>query len=59
VSSATTTAEESVDARPRRSLGAIAVRVLLPALTFVVLIGLWWVATIVFGWPSYIVPTPL
>ena len=44
---------------PRRSVGAIALRVLLPAVTFVVLIGLWWLATIVFGWPSYIVPTPL
>ena len=44
---------------PSRSLGSIAARVLLPALTFVVLIGLWWLATIVFDWPSYIVPTPL
>ena len=30
-----------VDAAPGRNLGAIAVRVLLPALTFVVLIGAW------------------
>ena len=48
-----------VDAAPGRSFGAIAVRVLLPALTFVALIGAWWLATIVFDWPSYIVPTPL
>ena len=48
-----------VDAAPGRNLGAIAVRVLLPALTFVVLIGAWWLATIIFDWPSYIVPTPL
>ena len=56
VSSATAT---QVDAAPGRSFGAIAVRVLLPALTFVVLIGAWWLATIVFDWPPYIVPTPL
>jgi NitT/TauT family transport system permease protein len=31
----------------------------LPTATFVALIGLWWLATIVFDWPSYIVPTPL
>ena len=56
MSSATAT---QVDAAPGRSFGAIAVRVLLPALTFVALIGAWWLATIVFDWPSYIVPTPL
>lgn len=39
--------------------GSAALRFVLPALTFVALIGLWWLATIVFGWPSYLVPTPL
>jgi NitT/TauT family transport system permease protein len=26
--------------------------------TIIVLIGLWWLATVVFDWPSYLVPTP-
>jgi NitT/TauT family transport system permease protein len=34
-------------------------RVLLPSLTFVALIGAWWLATLLFDWPSYLVPTPL
>ena len=34
-------------------------RVVLPTATFVALIGLWWLATVVFDWPSYLVPTPL
>jgi NitT/TauT family transport system permease protein len=59
VSSVTASADEHVETAPRRSMGSIALRVLLPAVTFVVLIGLWWLATIVFDWPSYIVPTPL
>lgn len=36
----------------------VALRVMLPALTIVVLVGLWWLSTIVFDWPSYLVPTP-
>jgi NitT/TauT family transport system permease protein len=32
--------------------------VLLPAATIFGLIGLWWLATIVFDWPPYLVPTP-
>ncbi len=43
----------------RGGYGTIAARVLLPALTLVVLIGLWWLATIIFDWPTYLVPTPL
>lgn len=39
--------------------GSTALRFALPALTFVALVGAWWLATIVFGWPSYLVPTPL
>ena len=39
--------------------GPVVLRVLLPTLTLAALVGLWWLATIVFGWPSYIVPTPL
>ena len=40
-------------------VGSVALRVLLPTATFAGLVGLWWLATIVFDWPSYIVPTPL
>jgi NitT/TauT family transport system permease protein len=40
-------------------VGSVTLRILLPAATFAALIGLWWLATIVFDWPSYIVPTPL
>jgi len=35
-----------------------AARVLLPTLTIVALIGLWWLATIVFDWKPFLVPTP-
>src|SRR6266542_1921115 len=41
-----------------RRAGAGAVRVLLPTLTIVALVGLWWLATIVFGWKPFLVPTP-
>lgn len=41
----------------RRAITA-ASRVVLPALTIVALIGLWWLATIVFGWKPFLVPTP-
>ena len=48
--------------RPRREsgrrVGAIALRVLLPALTLAGLVGLWWLATIVFDWEPFLVPTP-
>lgn len=51
--------DDPVETSQRRRVGPILVQALLPALTFVVLIGVWWLATIVFDWPSYIVPTPL
>ena len=60
MSAADTTAGEALPGHgPAGRYGSVAARVFLPALTFVVLIGLWWLATIVFDWPSYIVPTPL
>lgn len=43
----------------RRRMGGLLVRVVLPALTLVGLVGIWWLATIVFGWEKFIVPTPL
>lgn len=46
-------------ARTPNRIGSLALRVALPTLTFVALIGLWWLATIAFDWPQYIVPTPL
>ena len=55
----TASAAELLDTPARRSIAPIAVRVVLPILTLVGLIGLWWIATILFDWPSYIVPTPL
>ena len=45
------------DAHGRRA-ATVASRILLPALTIVALVGLWWLATIVFGWEEFIVPTP-
>ena len=42
----------------RSRVGAVALRVLLPAVTIIVLIALWWLATVVFDWPAYLVPTP-
>lgn len=61
VTTTTTTAspDGKVATSARRLIGPILTRILLPALTFVVLIGLWRLATIVFDWPPYIVPTPL
>ena len=45
-------------AQARSRVGAVALRVLLPAVTIIVLIALWWLATVVFDWPAYLVPTP-
>ena len=45
------------DSAARRA-GGIAQRVLLPTLTVVALVGLWWLAAIVFGWEEFVVPTP-
>jgi NitT/TauT family transport system permease protein len=59
-----TTLDSNVRPAPRQShesrhrARAILIRVGLPTLTLVGLIGLWWLATIVFGWESFIVPTP-
>ena len=50
---------EVLAASPTGRYGSLALRILLPAATLVALIGLWWLATIVFDWPSYLVPTPL
>jgi NitT/TauT family transport system permease protein len=41
-----------------RRTATVASRVLLPALTIAALIGLWWLATIVFGWKPFLVPDP-
>lgn len=43
--------------RGRRAASAAA-RIVLPLLTIAALIGLWWLATIVFGWKPFLVPTP-
>jgi NitT/TauT family transport system permease protein len=59
VSVAGTAAEEVLGVRSPSRVGSLALRIVLPTATFVALIGLWWLATIVFDWPSYIVPTPL
>jgi NitT/TauT family transport system permease protein len=41
----------------RRAAGAAA-RVLLPTLTLAALVALWWLATIVFHWKPFLVPSP-
>jgi NitT/TauT family transport system permease protein len=41
----------------RRAAGAAA-HVLLPVLTIAALVGLWWLATIVFDWKPFLVPSP-
>ena len=50
---------ELPETRPQTRYSSLVARIVLPTLTFVALIGLWWLATIIFDWPSYIVPTPL
>ncbi|HKY26077.1 MAG TPA: ABC transporter permease [Gaiella sp.] len=50
---------EVLGVRSESRYGSLALRIALPTLTFVALVGLWWLATIVFGWPNYLVPTPL
>jgi NitT/TauT family transport system permease protein len=59
VSTAGTAAEEVLGVRSPSRYGSVALRIVLPTLTFAALIALWWLATIVFAWPSYLVPTPL
>lgn len=41
-----------------RRLGGTAANVLLPAAAIAGMVGLWWLATIVFGWKTFLVPTP-
>jgi NitT/TauT family transport system permease protein len=41
-----------------RRIAGTASRTILPSLTIVALVGLWWLATIVFGWKSFLVPNP-
>ncbi len=45
------------DSSARRA-GSLAWRILLPTLTLVAIVLLWWLATIVFGWEEFVVPTP-
>lgn len=33
-------------------------RFVLPVLTLVALVGIWWLAVIIAGWPTYVVPSP-
>ena len=56
----TAVARESgaVLARTRRTRGIVAAWVA-PLLTFVALLGVWHLATIVFDWPVWLVPTPV
>ena len=42
----------------RRRAGSVALRIILPALTIAALVALWWLATIVFDWEPFLVPTP-
>jgi NitT/TauT family transport system permease protein len=41
-----------------RRAGGLALRIVLPVLTIVALIGLWWLATIAFDWKPFLVPDP-
>jgi NitT/TauT family transport system permease protein len=41
-----------------RRVADAAARVLLPAAAIAAMVGLWWLATIVFGWKTFLVPTP-
>jgi NitT/TauT family transport system permease protein len=49
---------EDGDDHGRTHLVAVALRILLPAATIALLVGAWWLATIVFGWKPFLVPTP-
>jgi NitT/TauT family transport system permease protein len=59
LSAAEPAVEAAVGVRTPGRYSSVALRVLLPILTLATLVGLWWLATIVFDWPAYIVPTPL
>jgi NitT/TauT family transport system permease protein len=54
------TAPAALDGRDEygRSAARHASRIVLPVLTIAALIGLWWLATIIFGWEPFLVPTP-
>ena len=49
---------ERAPAEARRRRGPRLVAWVAPAVTFVALLGIWWLATVVFDWPSWLVPTP-
>jgi len=51
-------AELSALVPARRRGRKLAADWLLPLFTFVALVGVWWLATIVFGWEKFIVPSP-
>ncbi len=42
----------------RRRAATVVSRVVLPFATIAALVGLWWLAVIVFGWKPFLVPTP-
>ena len=46
------------DESPARRAFRVGWRVALPGLTMVAMVGLWWLAVIVFGWQPFIVPDP-
>jgi NitT/TauT family transport system permease protein len=54
----TTVATPATPARRRRRVGRRVLGWVAPALTFLALLALWWLATIVFDWPPWLVPTP-
>ena len=61
--SVVTSAESKVEAtlaggRSVRRSGAVALRIVLPALTIAALLGLWWLAIPVFDWEPFLVPSP-
>jgi NitT/TauT family transport system permease protein len=53
-----TTAPGADDRVLVRRAGSLAVNVLLPVLTVLAMVGLWWLATIVFDWKPFLVPDP-
>lgn len=52
------TAQNGEEDAGGRHIAEATTRILLPVLAIVGLVGLWWLATIVFGWKPFLVPTP-
>lgn len=58
MSTTATAGSETLEESAGTGLQLPVTKIVLPTVTIIGLFGLWWLAVIVFDWPSYLVPTP-